>query len=109
MARVLLLDSDESNARELSVYLEGQQFSVKVCSDSKDAVDVLKRDQNDFEVLILDISRNRREDWEALDSLRRLTKPGIPGPGILCLAGPDNGPHVILKAESKGARCVIRT
>jgi CheY-like chemotaxis protein len=108
MARVLLLDSDESNAHELSVYLEGQHFSVKVCRDSKDAVDVLKRDQNDFEVLILDISRDRREDWEALDSLRRLIKPGIPGPGMLCLTGPDNGADVVLKAERKGARCVIR-
>jgi CheY-like chemotaxis protein len=108
VARVLLLDSDASDAHELAVYLEGQHFSVTVCRDSKDAVDVLKGDRNNFEVLVLDISRDRCEDWETLDSLRRVIKPGIPGPGILCLAGPDNGPHVVLKAERKGARCVIR-
>jgi DNA-binding response OmpR family regulator len=108
VARVLLLDSDKSDAHGLAAYLEGQHFSVKVCHDKKDAVDALKSDQNDFEVLILDISGDRREDWEALDSLRRLIKPGIPGPGMLCLTGPDNGADVVLKAERKGARCVIR-
>jgi len=106
MPRILLLDRDERHARELGVYLEGQHHTVKVYREKEEAFDALKRDPGGFEVVILHISGDRHEDWDALDYLRSLIKPGARGPLILLTSSIYQGPRAILKAERKGARLV---
>jgi CheY-like chemotaxis protein len=107
MTRVLLIDSDQTHAYDVGAYLESWHYSVNICHDNKDAVDALRTDRTGFEVLLIYISGDHHEDWAKLDSLQRAIKPGLSGPGILCVLRADKGPNVILMAERKGARCVI--
>jgi DNA-binding response OmpR family regulator len=107
MGQILIIDSDEGHAREVVAYLESRHYSVKLCHESRDAIDVLRRDQTGFDVLIVYISGDRREEWAVLDSLRTSIIPHVSCPGILCVLRANKGPNVILVAERKGARCVI--
>jgi DNA-binding response OmpR family regulator len=107
MTRILLVDSDENHAYDVRAYLESWHYSVRICHDNQDAIDALRSDRTGFEVLLIYISGDHREDWALLDSLRREIKSGLPVPGILCGLRDDKGPNVILMAEHKGARCVI--
>jgi CheY-like chemotaxis protein len=103
MARVLVLDSSESNVKTLVLALERRRYSVTVCTTAQDTINELKRGRG-FDVIVIDLTTNRPEDWEAFDELRRIAWVGSHTPGIVCFSTVYRGPQVKLKVERKGGR-----
>ncbi len=104
MPRILLLDPDTTHARALALALERHRYSVAICSAKRDALNELKRDHACFDVMILDLSANRPEEWAVLDEIRQLSGLSV---AVLCLSEIYRGPRMKLEVERKGARLVV--
>lgn len=104
MARILLLGPDESSAKVLALFLERRRHQVTVHRELQSAGDSPTRDLDNFDVLVVDMTANRPEDWNTLDRLRVETAAW--NPGILCLSRVYRGPRFQLDIERRGARLV---
>jgi CheY-like chemotaxis protein len=106
MARILLLDSEPLRARELTQHLERRQHIVVVCATKRQLFETLKRHHKDFDIILLDLTADRSEDWTMLDQIHCIVCMDTSAPMILCVAEVYRGPDMKLKAERKGARFV---
>jgi DNA-binding NtrC family response regulator len=105
MARIILIDSDESHAKTVASALARRDHQLTVYANARDLFRRLSDEHIQFTVVILNFS-NRPEDWDSLDKLRKLTLMCVPRPGILCLSRSKWGTDVRLQVERKGARLV---
>lgn len=77
MARILLVDDDQSGLEMLRRGLESDGHSVTAICESRDALDIVKGDPNLFDLLITDISMPDIDGISlASDVLNR--RPGLP-------------------------------
>lgn len=107
MPKILLVGTESAGARNLRPRLELQGYSVTECADTVNSLSQLANRVADFDVVLVDISRDRREDWEILDALCAL-RIGLPmQPSIICASRTYRGPRMRLQAEKRGARLVI--
>lgn len=106
MERVLLIDSDEDHARTLALFLERHRYAVTVSTSKGNAFRPLERNCEEFDVVILDMSANRPQDWRTFDQIRTLPRMTTVRPMILCLSRVYRGPGMKLEIERKGARLV---
>lgn len=104
--RVLLIESDEQSALALASAMKQQRHIVTVCPIRRLAIEAMSIDGGDFDVVLLDLSLDRREDWEILDQLcRRIAGKSLP-PEILCFSRVYRGTRMRLEAQRKGARFI---
>jgi DNA-binding response OmpR family regulator len=106
MARILLIDSDQNHASALRLFLERQRYSVSHCACRTDVVNELLRNASAFDFVVLDLTGERREAWEAFERLRRLTKFNWEKPDLICLCRGYRGPQLRMRVERLGARLV---
>lgn len=106
MGRVLLIDSNESHARALRLFLERQHYSVTTCWRKIDAITELKRNAGDFDFLIIDLTADSREDWEILNRACKVKGPDGTRPGLVCTCRGYRGPGMRIQVERLGGRLV---
>ncbi len=106
MARVLILDPDVVHANALAGTLAEHRHHATICNSVEAALGRLKESEPRFDVIILVLLSNRREDWDLLALIPKVTLVGRNWPMVLCLSRVYCGPHTRLAAERKGARLV---
>lgn len=105
MARIILIDSDETHARAVAAALARRDHQLTVVPHARDLFHRLDNEQIQFAVVVFNFF-NRPEDWDSLDRLRKLTLTWLPKPGILCTSRLKWGTDVRLQVERRGARLV---
>jgi len=100
MAKILLIDSDDRLAAELTDFLDPWKHRVIWCHNASAAIAQYRKRSASYDVIALNMSRNRQEDWKALDQLSDAA------PWILCFSTAYWGPQMQLAVERKGARLV---
>ena len=106
MAQVLLLDPDEAHARMLAADLKRYGHFVAICTEAQVALSDMKRQTAEIDVVIVDLSSDRIEAWDALDEILRLNWENAVPPMILCVSRVYRGPRMKLAVERRGARLV---
>lgn len=81
MARILIVDDEQSIRRALRGILELEKYAVEEASDGLDCLVKLK--QNQYEAIILDIKMPKMDGMEALDKIQLLA-PDVP---IIMISG----------------------
>jgi CheY-like chemotaxis protein len=107
MLTILLVDLRTHVADALVPVLERLPSVVRVATRVHEAIDELQKAQQQFDVVVFDLSANQRSDWEALDAIRTTTSPGSPRQMILCISDVNWGPAMKLEVERKGGRLVF--
>ena len=105
MARVLILDLDGRRGTTLTSFLERHRHHARAVATVRDALPEFTKRDTPYDVVILDLSRNRQSDWQNLDCVLAATMRD-PGPKVLCLSDIYYGPTMKLAVERKGARLV---
>lgn len=106
MAHILLLDPDEEHARALAAELKRYGHSVAIYADMQVILNDMKRDTVEVDVVIVDLTSDRPEVWEALDQIWRLTWKRAETLMVLCISRVYRGPRMKLEVERRGARMV---
>jgi ActR/RegA family two-component response regulator len=106
VARVLLVDSGECYVPELSRALERRGHTVTTRLQIDQLFVELGERATMFDIVLLDLSRDRKEDWKVLGQARRLLEMKAPAPLILCFSHIYRGPQMRLRAEKDGGRFV---
>ena len=107
MANVLLLlDPDSPDATTVPSVLERQRHTPKVTTGLQDALLHLMNDAPRYDVVVVDLSRNRPSDWQALDELMRVSALVSPKPMVLGFSAVYHGPSMKLEVERRGGRFV---
>lgn len=104
MARILLIDSDEPHANALSRAIERRGHEVSVLQKWMNVGALLGRSLASCDVVVLDCSANRVEDWAALHAIAKWTATHVPRPQVLCLSRVQKEPAVRIEIERHGAR-----
>lgn len=105
MARILILDDDLQHASQLADALQHRRHAVTVCGVQNILVE-LGENKTEFEIVILDITRNRPSDWKLLDRIRELWMAAAERPDIFCVSQVYRGPAERIAIEQKGLRLV---
>ena len=106
MASVLLLGSDEQFAFALASAMKQRRHFVTVCAAKLRAIEAMDIDGGGFDYLILDLSLDRRVDWEILDHLCERVAGKALAPVILCFSRVYRGVRMRLEARRRGARFI---
>jgi len=106
MARILLLSPDEPSARDLALFLEKKSHRVSVHCERRAFIDSPKQDLSSVDIVILDMSANRPDDWNALDCVCKWAGTIDSKLMTLCLSRVYRGPKFELDVERRGARLV---
>ena len=102
--RILLLSPDESSAEVLAAFLEQRHYHVTVHRERHSAGDGHAPHLDDFDVIVVDMTANRPEDWDRLDRACVGAERTASKPGILCLSRVYRGPQFELDIERRGGR-----
>jgi ActR/RegA family two-component response regulator len=106
MARLLLIDFDEQFSSTLASAMKQHRHLITVCATSRRAIEAINLDGGNFEVVLLDLSLDRREDWEILDHLCKRIAGKTIAPAILCFSRIYRGVRMRLEARRRGARFI---
>ena len=106
MAKILLLGSEPADTKRLLPRLRLHGYSVTECAASLDALSSFAKSTTDFDVVLVDVTRDRPENWELLDALCALRIGVSAPPAIICTSRTYRGPRVRLEVERRGARLV---
>jgi len=104
MAHILLLDSDESHASALVRAIERHGHEVQVLHNWTKVGIALDRSLSNCDVIVLDLSTNRVDDWALLRAIGVWITTHIPRPQVLCLSRVHREPTFRLEVEKYGAR-----
>jgi CheY-like chemotaxis protein len=107
MPKILLIGTEAEGARELAPRLERHGYSVREYAATINSVSQFANGFADFDVVLVDISRDRPEDWALLDALCALRIGAPMQPSIICASRAYRGPRMRLEVERRGARLVI--
>jgi CheY-like chemotaxis protein len=105
-ARVLMVDHDKTHAAELRLALERHHFQVTQYADKEAVLRELRRNVAEFDVVMLDLSLHRAEDFELFDRVRQLLWAADHLALILCFSRVNLGPRMRLQIERRGGRLV---
>jgi CheY-like chemotaxis protein len=106
MAKILLLGPEAGDAARLLPKLESHGYSVTECASSLNALSRFAKNAANFDVVLIDISRERQEDWKLLDTLCTLRIAAQKPPAIICTSRTYR-PRLRMEVERRGARLVI--
>lgn len=106
MASLLLIDSDSKICRELTVFLQRWKHRVAVQSNEAAAAAELIRNGRDYDIVLIDMSRNRPQDWAILNRIQKLHLGNSWTHKTLCFSTAYWGPAMQLAIERLGARLV---
>ena len=105
--KILLVGTVETDIRKLTPRLELHGYSITEWTDRFDSLAQFAKRFADFDVVLVDISRDRREDWGILDALCALRIGAPMQPSIICASRTYRGPRMRMEVERRGARLVI--
>lgn len=106
MANILLIDPDERLAAQLTEFLGSRQNKVTACRGVSEANTEFRANTASYDVIALNMSRNRQDDWKALEQVRELVQVTDAAPRIVCFSTTYWGPQMQLAVERKGGRLV---
>ena len=92
MANILVMDTDESSARELTECLSRRLHQVAVRRNATETVAELRAGNIEYELIALNMSRDRSEDWEALEQIQEFVYHSNALPKIVCFSNIQRGP-----------------
>lgn len=103
MARILVIDDDETVRYAIRIVLESHGYSVEEAGDGSAGLDVLERSA--WDLVILDIIMPRRGGLEILDEIKQRT-PNLP---VLAISGGarQGVEDYMAQARAGGADAVI--
>lgn len=101
MARVLLIDCEHKNARELVQDLQKHGHAVSVCKDPSELAKMADLCFEDFDIFVFVLSGDIRVDGPALEYL---VSRSVLLQMILCVSFIYLGPRVQLNFERRGVR-----
>jgi len=105
MANVLLIGADESLAAELTAFL-ARRHEVRMYPNAREAIAEFRVNPAKYDLIALNMSRNRKEDWKAFEDVRGFVQCLTGTPKILCFSTAYWGPGMQLAVERKGGRLV---
>jgi CheY-like chemotaxis protein len=106
MAKILVVGSETEDTKRLLARLALHGYTITECADSVSGLSRFDKRVTDFDVVLFDISRDRPEDWEMLDTLSALRIGAPMQPSIICASRTYRGPRMRLEVERRGARLV---
>ncbi len=106
MADIVLIDSDERLSSELSDFLRRRQHTVTICRGASEVTEELRTNRAVHDVIALNMSRNRPEDWDVLQQIHEFIGGENAGPRILCFSTAYWGPRMQIAIERRGGRLV---
>jgi CheY-like chemotaxis protein len=106
MPKILLVGAATVDTKRLLPRLELHGYSVTECADTSNTLSQFVKRAAEFDVVLVDISRDRREDWGLLDALYALRISAPMPPAIICTSRTYR-PRLRLEVERRGARLVI--
>ena len=106
MANILLVDNDGVVISELTERLGTSQHRVTALHAVGEAIGELRTRRRSYELIALNLSRNRPEDWNALYRLQETLRFMDAVTRIVCFSTAYHGPEMQLAVERIGARFV---
>ena len=106
MAKILLVDSGAEDTKRLLPWLKLHGYSVTEYTDGADGLSRLDKKLADFDVVLVDMSRNRREDWKMLDMLYTFRIASPISPAIICTSRAYRR-RLRMEVKRRGGRLVI--
>ena len=106
MQWILLIEEDRKRADVLARVLRQRGYTLTVVTTGEEAVSQLRQHPQDFDIAILDLSRDREEDWCALSNLHKALHETASAAVILGFSLVNRGTRMRLEAERRGARFV---
>lgn len=106
VANILFIDGDEALTSDVKNRLSASQHRVTTRLSASEAIAELRARHGGYEVIALNLSRNRAEDWKALDHLRETVSLMNAQPRIVCFSVAYHGPEMQLAVERMGGRFV---
>lgn len=106
MANILLIDTDEVLCEELTKRFGPRNHNVTACHGVSEAVSKFLFERTCYDVIALNMSRNRQEDWKAFEEVCAFLQLRQEGPRFLCFSTVYWGPQMQLAIERKGGRFV---
>ena len=106
MANILLIDGDGMLATELADNLGPWHHNLTTCSSAPVAIAELTARNFNYDLIALNMSRNRPEDWKSLDQMREFVQLTDAVPRIVCFSTAYWGPQMQLTIERRGCRLV---
>ena len=100
-----MLDSERRLSALRQALVERRNYAVHVATTNEKTENLLR--SASFDVVVMDISSNKRSDWDALSRIRLETVNAARKPMILCISATDLGPEARLAVERKGGRFVL--
>ena len=105
MARILLLsDTDSSDAAAIVSVLARHRHTLQVATNLQEVPLSLDGRDLPYDVVIVDLSRNRPSDWQNFDNILRVARVDPPKPMVLCVSSVYRGPSMKLEVERRGGR-----
>lgn len=104
-ASIFLIDDDPVHAERFSQHLRVCRYSVTLCSEPAEAIQMLSRPDSSWRVIIWNVSRS---SWDCLTMLRAINdiyqqNPLRRKPRILCFSSVDRGTQFRLDIKRLGA------
>lgn len=98
MSRILIVEDETHLAEGLRFNLEAEGYSVRICAKGEEALDLLLRENSDFEALVLDVMLPGKDGFTVARELRE-AKNYIP----LLMLTARGRPEDVLKGFESGA------
>ena len=106
MANIILVTAEEGLAAELLRVLDPQQHRITLCEGPISAIAALRVGSTGCKLIALNMSRNRNEEWEALDRISEAVAFSGAAIKIVCFSLVYWGAQMQLAVERRGARFV---
>jgi PAS domain S-box-containing protein len=101
--RLLVVDDEEAVREVLAEVLETMGYTVEICGDGAEAVEIYRRSPDDVDVILLDMIMPRMDGHDALVALRELD----PAVRVLMMSG-HTGAETVQGLLDTGATGFIR-
>jgi len=100
--RVLIIDSDQAHADSIARGLERRNYATVITSHETALAEPVQIRK--FDVVIIEISLNRRTDWALLQKTSALAVTALRRPVFVALSNVYRGPELRLRLERRGIR-----
>lgn len=104
MARVLLFDVNHRYEATIPPLFEQYHHTTFVATELQEVLSRLLGENQTYDVVIVDMSRNRDSDWQNVNAISAALR--APKPMMLCVSDAYVGPRMKLEVENKGGRLV---
>ena len=76
-SRLMILNQNESECRQMAEYFEESNYSVICCLEEEEAIDILSRGKHNPDLLIFDMDDSGRKGYETIERIRAFSDIAI--------------------------------